>query len=77
MAVEAINPAAAPPRVGSAVLRGLGFAAAALAILALAAARLWLAAAQPLWFDEAWSLMVATTPDWRSLVHEAEPWHWG
>ncbi|WP_297695363.1 hypothetical protein [Phenylobacterium sp.] len=71
MAVEAINPAAAPPRVGSAVLRGLGFAAAALAILALAAARLWLAAAQPLWFDEAWSLMVATTPDWRSLVHEA------
>jgi uncharacterized membrane protein (UPF0136 family) len=44
---------------------------AAIAALTLMAARLWLAAAQPLWFDEAWALAVAAAPDWRSVVHEA------
>ena len=46
-------------------------ALAGLAVLALIAGRLWLAAVQPLWFDEAWSLMIATAPDWRSVLHEA------
>jgi len=45
-------------------------ALATLAAAALAIERVWLAAVQPLWFDEAWSLMVAATPDWRALVHE-------
>ncbi|MDB5444130.1 MAG: hypothetical protein JWP73_2506, partial [Phenylobacterium sp.] len=44
---------------------------ALLAAVALMAQRLWLAAVQPLWFDEAWSLAVATAPDWPSVVHEA------
>jgi uncharacterized membrane protein len=52
-------------------LRTVLIGAAALAALALMAERLWLAAVQPLWFDEAWSLAVATTPDWASLVREA------
>jgi hypothetical protein len=46
-------------------------ALAALAAAALALERVWLAAVQPLWFDEAWSLMVAATPNWVALVHEA------
>ncbi|MFC3068388.1 hypothetical protein [Phenylobacterium soli] len=41
------------------------------AAVALSAERLWLAAVQPLWFDEAWTLAIATAPDWRSVVHEA------
>jgi hypothetical protein len=50
--------------------------AALIALLCLAGAvvtaeRLWLAAVQPLWFDEAWTLSVATTPDWRSFLQEA------
>ncbi|HSV04172.1 MAG TPA: hypothetical protein VLI41_13305 [Phenylobacterium sp.] len=71
MAVEAIRPAAAPPRARAVPARAFGLAGLGLALLALAAARVWLAAVQPLWFDEAWSLMAATTPDWASLVHEA------
>lgn len=35
------------------------------------AERTWLALSQPLWFDEAWTLSVATTPDWKSFVDEA------
>lgn len=44
---------------------------AVLAVAAIGAERLWLAAVQPLWFDESWTLAVAATPDWRSMVHEA------
>lgn len=45
-------------------------AAAALVVLvvALSAVRLWLAAIQPLWFDETWTAMVAAAP-WRDLPH--------
>jgi uncharacterized membrane protein len=48
----------------------------AVACLCLAAAlitveRAWLALAQPLWFDEAWTAAVAATPDWRSFLTEA------
>lgn len=57
----------APLRLAGAALA----AVAAVAAVVLAAERLWLAARQPLWFDEAWSLAVATAPDWRSVVHEA------
>jgi hypothetical protein len=37
----------------------------------LGAERIWLALAQPLWFDEAWTAALAATPDWRSLLDEA------
>jgi hypothetical protein len=37
----------------------------------IVAERTWLALTQPLWFDEAWTLSVATTPDWKSFVDEA------
>jgi mannosyltransferase len=33
-------------------------------------ARVRLAAVEPLWFDEAWSVALAATPTWRALVHE-------
>jgi hypothetical protein len=46
---------------------GLGLLLAA----AIGMERLWLARSTPLWFDEAWTLAVATTPDWRSFLHEA------
>jgi hypothetical protein len=46
-------------------------ALAVIAAAALAAERLWLAAVQPLWFDESWTLAIATTPDWRAFVREA------
>lgn len=36
----------------------------------LGAERVWLALAQPLWFDEAWTAALAATPDWRSLFDE-------
>jgi hypothetical protein len=42
-----------------------------LAAAALSVERAWLALVQPLWFDEAWTLSVATTPDWKSFVAEA------
>lgn len=54
--------------------RALGWILVALAALgcaSLAVERVWLAAVQPLWFDEAWSLAVATAPDWASVVREA------
>lgn len=51
--------------------RPLAIAVAAIAAVALMVERLWLAAAQPLWFDEAWALAVASASDWRSVVHEA------
>lgn len=44
---------------------------AGLALAALTIERVWLAAVQPLWFDEAWALMVASRPDWPGVVHEA------
>jgi hypothetical protein len=53
---------------------GLRVAMIALALAAtalLAVERVWLAAVQPLWFDEAWALMAARTPTWGALVHEA------
>jgi hypothetical protein len=62
----------APPRAAAA--RPLRLVLLALAILAAAAItveRVWLAAVQPLWFDEAWSAFVAMTPDWRGVAHEA------
>lgn len=37
----------------------------------IGAERIWLAMAQPLWFDEAWTAALAATPDWRSLLNEA------
>lgn len=33
--------------------------------------RMQLARLTPLWFDEAWTLAVAMTPDWKSFLHEA------
>jgi len=42
-----------------------------LAAAAVGVERAWLALVQPLWFDEAWTLSVATTPDWKSFVAEA------
>lgn len=51
--------------------RPLAIAVAAVAAVALMVERVWLATAQPLWFDEAWALAVATAPDWRSVIHEA------
>ncbi|MDB5464607.1 MAG: hypothetical protein JWP23_2996, partial [Phenylobacterium sp.] len=41
------------------------------AVVAIGIERTWLAHVQPLWFDEAWTLSVATTPDWKSFVGEA------
>lgn len=46
---------------------GLGLLLAA----AVGMERMWLARSTPLWFDEAWTLAVATTPDWKSFLHEA------
>jgi hypothetical protein len=51
--------------------RRLLLVAAGVLVLALTAERIWLALAQPLWFDEAWTLAVARAPDWRAVVHEA------
>ncbi|MDB5426453.1 MAG: hypothetical protein JWR43_428 [Phenylobacterium sp.] len=42
-----------------------------LAAVAVGVERAWLAHLQPLWIDEAWTLSVATTPDWKSFVGEA------
>jgi len=66
------NIAEGAPRVAAGrplrlVLLALAIAAAA----AITVERVWLAAVQPLWFDEAWSAFVAMTPHWRGVVHEA------
>ena len=49
----------------------IGLALVCAAALAIGVERAWLAHVQPLWFDEAWTLSVATTPDWKSFVTEA------
>ncbi len=56
--------------------RRSGLWALAIAVLAgVAAVVLWqrvqLALARPLWFDESWTLSLATTPDWRTFLFEA------
>jgi len=71
MSVGEITAERSQRRASSGVLVAFGLGLAALAAVALMAERLWLAAVQPLWFDEAWSLAVATAPDWRSVIHEA------
>jgi hypothetical protein len=46
-------------------------ALACVAVALITVERAWLAAVRPLWFDEAWTVAVAATPDWRSLLDEA------
>ena len=65
-AMETGAQTAAPARL-RAVAIGLGLVLAGV----IGLERLWLARATPLWFDEAWTLAVATTPDWKSFLHEA------
>jgi hypothetical protein len=43
-------------------------ALACVAVTMIGAERIWLALAQPLWFDEAWTTAVAATPDWASFL---------
>ncbi|HEX5377821.1 MAG TPA: hypothetical protein VFW47_04575 [Phenylobacterium sp.] len=45
-------------------------ALACLAVAAIGIERVWLALAQPLWFDETWTVAVAAAPDGRALLHE-------
>lgn len=56
----------APPAARLAMLAALTVVAAVLLVQ-----RFRLAAVEPLWFDEAWTLAIAATPDWRSFLHEA------
>jgi mannosyltransferase len=67
----AIGQTSIAPAAPTSRLRSLLLVAAGLAVLGLAAERVCLALVQPLWFDEAWALAVATAPDWRTVVHEA------
>src|SRR4051794_38611411 len=41
------------------------------AVGTLVVGRVWLACIQPLWFDEAWGLFVATEGDWRTVLRGA------
>ena len=44
--------------------------AAVLGAGAVLGQRLWIALRQPLWFDETWTGMVASAPDWNAFVRE-------
>jgi len=41
-----------------------------LAVVCVGLERCWLAFVEPLWFDEAWTAQVASTPDWSTFWHE-------
>ena len=69
--MTATTPTAVSGPAGRLRLRALLAALLCVAGAVLTAERVWLALAQPLWFDEAWTLSVATTPDWRSFIQEA------
>lgn len=56
---------------GATPLRLAMIAVVGLAAAIMAVQRVRLAASEPLWFDEAWTLAIAATPDWGSFVHEA------
>lgn len=56
---------------GATPLRLAMIAVVAVAAAIMAIQRVRLAAGEPLWFDEAWTLTIAATPNWRSFVHEA------
>lgn len=51
-------------------LRPMLVAVAILGALAIGAERLWLALAQPLWFDETWTGAIAGAESWRAFARE-------
>ena len=63
--------ARAAGRLGRLRLPAVALACLCLAAVLITVERIWLALAQPLWFDEAWTAAVAATPDWRSFLAEA------
>ncbi len=51
-------------------LSAVAFAIVAIALAVLSAKRVWLAAVQPLWFDEAWTAQIAATPNWSTFTRD-------
>jgi len=51
-------------------LRPALIAVAVVGVLAIGAERLWLALAQPLWFDETWTGAIAGAPGWDAFARE-------
>jgi hypothetical protein len=67
----ATTQAKAPRRFGPLRLQAVTLTCLCVAAAVITVERTWLALAQPLWFDEAWTAAVAATPDWRSFLGEA------
>ncbi len=50
--------------------RTVAIALVGLAVVLVGVERTWLASVEPLWFDEAWTAQIASTPDWSTFWRE-------